>query len=86
MSAERHVVPVAPPWTWSIAAAVLLGVHWLTDVVAGVLLGWGWFTVVAIGFGGRIMQLGEPAARVGAPVAHERAADEVLTAPRATRP
>lgn len=30
VSAERHVVPLAPPWTWSIAAAVLLGVHWFT--------------------------------------------------------
>lgn len=30
VSAERHVVPVAPPWVWTLAAAVLLGVHWFT--------------------------------------------------------
>jgi len=28
VSAERHVTPVAPPWTWTLAAALLLGVHW----------------------------------------------------------
>lgn len=28
VSAERHVVPVAPPWSWTLAAAVLLGAHW----------------------------------------------------------
>ncbi len=30
VSAERHVVPLAPPWTWTLAAAVLLGAHWFT--------------------------------------------------------
>ncbi len=30
VSAERHVVPVAPPWLWSVMAAALLGVHWFT--------------------------------------------------------
>jgi uncharacterized membrane protein len=30
VSAERHVVPVAPPWAWTLAAAVALGVHWIT--------------------------------------------------------
>jgi uncharacterized membrane protein len=30
VSAERHVVPLAPPWSWSALAAVLLGVHWFT--------------------------------------------------------
>ncbi|MBX3234305.1 MAG: hypothetical protein KIT84_21565 [Labilithrix sp.] len=30
ISAERHVVPLAPPWTWTLAAAALLGVHWFT--------------------------------------------------------
>ncbi|MDF2691785.1 MAG: Threonine dehydrogenase [Labilithrix sp.] len=30
VSAERHVVPLAPPWSWTLAAAVLLGVHWFT--------------------------------------------------------
>jgi len=28
VSAERHVVPLAPSWAWSLAAAVALGVHW----------------------------------------------------------
>jgi hypothetical protein len=28
VSAERHVVPVAPPWAWTLAAALALGVHW----------------------------------------------------------
>ncbi len=30
VSAERHVTPLAPPWAWTTAAAVLLGVHWIT--------------------------------------------------------
>jgi uncharacterized membrane protein len=30
VSAERHVVPLAPAWSWTLAAAVLLGVHWFT--------------------------------------------------------
>lgn len=30
VSAERHVVPLAPPWSWTLAAAMLLGVHWFT--------------------------------------------------------
>ena len=29
VSAERHVVPLAPPWTWTLFAAVALGVHWI---------------------------------------------------------
>ncbi len=29
VSAERHVTPLAPPWSWTAAAAVLLGVHWI---------------------------------------------------------
>ena len=28
VSAERHVVPVAPPWLWTLGAAVALGAHW----------------------------------------------------------
>lgn len=28
VSAERHVVPLAPPWAWTLAAAIALGVHW----------------------------------------------------------
>jgi len=30
VSAERKVAPVAPPWVWTLASAVLLGVHWIT--------------------------------------------------------
>lgn len=30
VSAERHVVPLAPPWSWTLAAAVLLGAHWFS--------------------------------------------------------
>ncbi|HKO93338.1 MAG TPA: hypothetical protein VJU61_19420, partial [Polyangiaceae bacterium] len=30
VSAERKVSPVAPPWVWTLASAVLLGVHWIT--------------------------------------------------------
>ena len=30
VSAERHVVPLAPPWVWSLIAATLLGAHWFT--------------------------------------------------------
>jgi uncharacterized membrane protein len=29
VSAEKHVRPIAPPWSWSLVAAVTLGVHWL---------------------------------------------------------
>ncbi|HXN34346.1 MAG TPA: hypothetical protein VN894_20935, partial [Polyangiaceae bacterium] len=29
VSAERHVTPLAPPWAWTTAAALLLGVHWI---------------------------------------------------------
>jgi uncharacterized membrane protein len=29
VSSERHVVPVAPPWAWSLFAAVALGAHWI---------------------------------------------------------
>jgi uncharacterized membrane protein len=28
VSAERHVVPMAPPWLWTLVAAVVLGGHW----------------------------------------------------------
>jgi uncharacterized membrane protein len=28
VSAERHVVPLQPPWVWTLAAAIALGVHW----------------------------------------------------------
>jgi uncharacterized membrane protein len=29
VSAERRVTPIAPPWVWTLAAAVLLGAHWV---------------------------------------------------------
>jgi uncharacterized membrane protein len=29
VNAERHVAPLAPPWLWTTAAALLLGVHWV---------------------------------------------------------
>jgi uncharacterized membrane protein len=29
VSAERHVVPLAPPWAWTLFAAVALGLHWI---------------------------------------------------------
>jgi uncharacterized membrane protein len=29
VSAERHVVPLAPPWAWTLGAALALGLHWI---------------------------------------------------------
>jgi uncharacterized membrane protein len=29
VSSERHVVPLAPPWAWTLLAAVALGAHWI---------------------------------------------------------
>jgi uncharacterized membrane protein len=29
VSAERHVVPLAPPWAWALFAACAFGAHWL---------------------------------------------------------
>lgn len=29
VSAERHVVPLAAPWVWTLVAAALLGLHWM---------------------------------------------------------
>lgn len=37
VSAERHVVAVAPPWTWALLAALLLGAHWYTRRRGGLL-------------------------------------------------
>jgi uncharacterized membrane protein len=28
VSTERHVAPIAPPWVWSLLAAMALGAHW----------------------------------------------------------
>lgn len=30
VAAERHVAPALPPWAWSLAASVALGVHWVS--------------------------------------------------------
>jgi uncharacterized membrane protein len=30
ISSERHVVPLAPPWAWTLFAAAALGAHWIT--------------------------------------------------------
>jgi uncharacterized membrane protein len=35
--AERHVVPLAPPWAWSLAAAVLVGMHWIARRRSGLV-------------------------------------------------
>jgi membrane-associated phospholipid phosphatase len=48
------------------ATRVLLDVHWLSDVVAGVALGWAWFAVCAIAFGGRLLEFGATARKMGA--------------------
>jgi uncharacterized membrane protein len=29
VSAERHTLPIAPPWVWTLTAALLLGAHWI---------------------------------------------------------
>ena len=28
VSSERHVAPIAPPWVWTLVAALALGAHW----------------------------------------------------------
>ncbi len=30
VAAQRQVAPILPPWVWTLASAVLLGVHWIT--------------------------------------------------------
>jgi undecaprenyl-diphosphatase len=47
------------------SSRVLLDVHWLSDVIAGLALGWGWFALCAIAFGGRLLQFGVQAERLG---------------------
>ena len=37
MAAHREVAPVAPPWVWTLAAAVLLGAHWVARRNSGLL-------------------------------------------------
>lgn len=33
--AERHVAPVAPPWVWTLVAAIAMGGHWVVRRQAG---------------------------------------------------
>jgi hypothetical protein len=37
VSAERHVVPVAPPWVWTLAAALAFGAHWFARRRSGLV-------------------------------------------------
>jgi len=37
VSAERHVVPVAPPWLWTLAAALAFGMHWFARRRSGLV-------------------------------------------------
>ncbi len=37
VSAERHVVPVAPPWIWTLAAALAFGAHWFVRRRSGLV-------------------------------------------------
>ena len=37
VSAERHVVPLAPPWLWTLAAALAFGAHWFTRRRSGLV-------------------------------------------------
>jgi uncharacterized membrane protein len=37
VSAQREVAPVAPPWLWTLASAVLLGLHWVARRNSGLL-------------------------------------------------
>jgi uncharacterized membrane protein len=37
VSAQREVAPVAPPWVWTLASALLLGVHWVVRRNSGLL-------------------------------------------------
>ena len=37
VAAQREVAPVAPPWVWTLAATVLLGIHWVARRNSGLL-------------------------------------------------
>jgi membrane-associated phospholipid phosphatase len=45
---------------------VLLAAHWLTDVLAGLVVGWAWCLLVALVYGTKLRQLGDPARRAAA--------------------
>src|SRR5262249_21473778 len=37
VSAERHVVPLAPPWAWTLLAALAFGAHWIARRQSGLV-------------------------------------------------
>jgi uncharacterized membrane protein len=37
VSAERHVVPLAPPWAWTLLAAFAFGAHWIARRQSGLV-------------------------------------------------
>jgi uncharacterized membrane protein len=37
VSAQREVAPIAPPWVWTLASALLLGLHWVARRNSGLL-------------------------------------------------
>jgi uncharacterized membrane protein len=37
VAAQREVAPVAPPWVWTLSAAVMLGLHWVARRNGGLL-------------------------------------------------
>jgi hypothetical protein len=37
VSAQREVAPIAPPWVWTLASALLLGLHWVARRNSGLV-------------------------------------------------